>query len=170
MASGTFKVGEKVKVMPSGFTSVIKEIDFWTDKLDTITAPQSGTIILEDDLDVSRGCMIIPAENGIKQGQDIELMICWLSDKPMVPGGKYAVKHTTNDLRCMIKDVKFKVDINTLDKNYDDKNIGLNDIGCIEIRTTKPIFYDSYRQNRFTGSVIIIDEATNVTVGAGMIV
>lgn len=170
MASGTFKVGEKVKVMPSGFTSVIKGIDFWTDNLDSITAPQSGTIILEDDLDVSRGCMIIPAENGIKQGQDIELMICWLSDKPMVPGGKYAVKHTTNDLRCMIKDVKFKVDINTLDKNYDDKNIGLNDIGCIEIRTTKPIFYDSYRQNRFTGSVIIIDEATNVTVGAGMIV
>ena len=88
----------------------------------------------------------------------------------MIPGGKYALKHTTNELRCMIKEVKYKVDINTLDKNYESKNIGLNDIGCIEIRTTKPLFYDSYRQNRITGSLIIIDEATNVTVGAGMIV
>ena len=104
MASGTFKVGDKVKVMPSGFTSTIKEIDFWTEPMDSLTAPQSGTILLEDDLDVSRGCMIIPAENGIKQGQDIELMVCWLSDKPMIPGGKYALKHTTNDLRCMIKE------------------------------------------------------------------
>lgn len=169
MASGTFKVGDSVKVLPSGFTTTIKGIDFWTDHLDTITAPQSGTIILEDDLDVSRGCMIIPAENGIKQGQDIDLMICWLSDKPMVNGGKYALKHTTNDLRCMVKEVKYKVDINTLEKNYDDKNIGMNDIACISIRTTKPLFYDSYRQNRVTGSLILIDEGTNVTVGAGMI-
>lgn len=169
MASGTFKVGDRVKVLPSGFTTTIKGIDFWTDHLDTITAPQSGTIILEDDLDVSRGCMIIPAENGIKQGQDIDLMICWLSDKPMVNGGKYALKHTTNDLRCMVKEVKYKVDINTLEKNYDDKNIGMNDIACISIRTTKPLFYDSYRQNRVTGSLILIDEGTNVTVGAGMI-
>ncbi len=169
MASGTFKVGDRVKVLPSGFTTTIKGIDFWTDHLDTITAPQSGTIILEDDLDVSRGCMIIPAENGIKQGQDIDLMICWLSDKPMVNGGKYALKHTTNDLRCMVKEVKYKVDINTLEKNYDDKNIGMNDIACISIRTTKSLFYDSYRQNRVTGSLILIDEGTNVTVGAGMI-
>lgn len=170
MASGTFRVGDRVKVLPSGFTTTIKAIDFWTDHLDSITAPQSGTIILEDDLDVSRGCMIIPEENGVKQGQDIELMICWLGDKPMVPGGKYALKHTTNDLRCMIKEVKYKVNINTLEKDYTDKSIGMNDIACISIRTTKPLFYDSYRQNRVTGSLILIDEATNVTVGAGMIV
>lgn len=169
MASGTFKVGDRVKVLPSGFTTTIKGIDFWTDHLDSITAPQSGTIILEDDLDVSRGCMIIPAENGIKQGQDIDLMICWLGDKPMVNGGKYALKHTTNDLRCMVREVKYKVNINTLEKDYNDKNIGMNDIACISIRTTKPLFYDSYRQNRVTGSLILIDEATNVTVGAGMI-
>ena len=169
VASGTFKVGDKVKVLPSGFSSVIKEIDFWQDSLDSITAPQSGTIVLEDDLDISRGCMIIPEENGIKQGQDIELMVCWLNEKPMQVGGKYAVKHTTNDLRCLVKEVKYKVNINTLDKDYDDKNVGLNDIACITIRTTKPLFYDSYRKNRITGSLILIDEATNITVGAGMI-
>ena len=97
-------------------------------------------------------------------------MICWFSEKPLMMGGKYAVKHTTNDLRCMIKEVKYKVNINTLEKDYHDKGIGMNDIACITIKTTKPLFYDSYRQNRITGSLIIIDEATNVTVGAGMIV
>lgn len=170
MASGTFRVGDRVKVLPSGFSSVIKGIDFWTDSLDSITAPQSGTILLDDDLDISRGGLIIPEENGIKQGQEVDLMICWFSEKPLVVGGKYAVKHTTNDLRCMIKEVKYKVNINTLEKDYQDKGIGMNDIACITIKTTKPLFYDSYRQNRITGSLIIIDEATNVTVGAGMIV
>jgi sulfate adenylyltransferase subunit 1 len=170
MASGTFKVGDKVKVLPSGFYSSIKSIDFGEDKLESLSAPQSAIITLEDDLDISRGCMIVSAENGIRQSQDIDLMVCWLGEKPMVNGGKYIVKHTTSDLKCMIKEVKYKVDINTLEKEYDNKAIGLNDIGCISIRTTKPIFYDSYRQNRFTGSLIIIDEATNVTVGAGMII
>jgi len=170
MASGTFRVGDRVKVLPSGFSSVIKGIDFWTDSLDSITAPQSGTILLDDDLDISRGGLIIPEENGIKQGQEVDLMICWFSEKPLVVGGKYAVKHTTNDLRCLIKEVKYKVNINTLEKDYHEKSIGMNDIACITIKTTKPIFYDSYRQNRITGSLIIIDETTNVTVGAGMIV
>jgi len=114
--------------------------------------------------------MIVPAENGIETGQDIELMVCWLSDKPLNTAAKYVVKHTSSDVRCMVKDIKYKVNINSLDKDYNDKSIGLNDIACIAIRTTKPLFYDSYRQNRITGSLIIIDEATNVTVGAGMIV
>lgn len=170
MASGSFKVGDKVKVLPSGFTSTIKTIDLWKDSLDSIAAPQSAIITLDDDIDISRGCMIVSAENGIRQGQDIDLMICWLGEKPMIAGGKYILKHTTSDLKCMIKEVKYKVDINTLEKIYENKTIGLNDIGCISIRTTKPIFFDSYRQNRFTGSLVIIDEATNVTVGAGMII
>jgi len=170
MASGTFKVGDKVKVLPSGFYSTIKSIDFGKEHLESLSAPQSAILTLEDDLDISRGGMIVSAENGIHQGQDIDLMVCWLGEKPMVNGGKYIVKHTTCDLKCMIKEVKYKVDINTLEKDYDDKTIGLNDICSITIRTTKPIFFDSYRQNRFTGSLIIIDEATNVTVGAGMII
>ena len=169
IASGTFKVGDKVKVLPSGFTSTIKTIDFWNDSLEVASAPQSVTISLTDDLDISRGCMILPAENGIQVSQDIDIMVCWLSEKPMVIGGKYAVKHTSSDVRCMVKDVKYKININTLEKNYEDKNIGLNDIACITLRTTKPLFFDPYRLNRVTGSLIMIDEATNINVGAGMI-
>lgn len=169
IASGTFKVGDRVKVLPSGFTSTIKSIDFWNDSLEAASAPQSVIITLTDDLDISRGCMIIPAENGIEVSQDIDIMVCWLSEKPMAIGGKYAVKHTSSDVRCLVKDVKYKININTLEKNYEDKNIGLNDIACITLRTTKPLFFDPYRLNRITGSLIMIDEATNINVGAGMI-
>lgn len=169
MASGTFSVGDRVKVLPSGFTSTIESIVFHKEKLQSASAPQSVTITLADDLDVSRGCMLVPFENGVNVEQDVNLMVCWLSDKPLNPAAKYAVKHTSSDVRCMVKEVKYKVNINTLEKDFDDRNIGLNDIACINIRTTKPLFFDSYRKNRITGSLIIIDEATNVTVGAGMI-
>jgi len=103
-------------------------------------------------------------------GQDIDMMVCWLNETPMVMNGKYAVKHTTADARCIIREMPFKININTLEKNYDDKGLGMNEIGKIRIRTTKPLFFDSYRRNRITGSVILIDEGTNNTVGAGMIV
>ncbi|MDX9770462.1 MAG: GTP-binding protein [Tenuifilaceae bacterium] len=169
MASGTFSIGDRVKVLPSGFTSTIESIVFHKEKLQSASAPQSVTITLADDLDVSRGCMLVPFENGVNVEQDVNLMVCWLSDKPLNPAAKYAVKHTSSDVRCMVKEVKYKVNINTLEKDFDDRNIGLNDIACINIRTTKPLFFDSYRKNRITGSLIIIDEATNVTVGAGMI-
>lgn len=170
MASGTFKVGDKVKVLPSGFTSTIESIVFHTQNLESTSTPQSVIITLADDLDVSRGCMLVPADNGVSSGQDIDLMVCWLSDTPLNPLAKYAVKHTSSDVRCMVKEIKYKIDIDSLEKVYDDKDIILNDIACINIRTTKPLFYDSYRQNRITGSLVIIDEATNVTVGAGMII
>lgn len=169
VASGTFRVGDKVKVLPSGFSSTIKQIDFGAESIESASAPQSVTMVLDDDLDLSRGGMIVPIENGVSQSQDIDVMVCWLGEKPMQIGGKYALKHTTNDLRCLVKDVKYKVNINTLEKDYDDKSIGLNDIACLSLRTTKPLFFDSYRKNRITGSLIIIDEATNITVGAGMI-
>ena len=170
MASGTFSVGDRVKVLPSGFVSSIESIVFHKQNLESTSTPQSVVITLTDDLDVSRGCMFVPAENGVSVGQDIDLMVCWLSDTPLSPSTKYAVKHTSSDVRCMVKEIKYKVDINSLEKVFDDKSINLNDIACINIRTTKPLFYDSYRQNRSTGSLVIIDEATNVTVGAGMII
>jgi sulfate adenylyltransferase subunit 1 len=96
-------------------------------------------------------------------------MICWFHEKAMVLGGKYSLKHTTNDLRCVIRDVKYKIDVNTLEHNNEDKKVGLNDIAKITIKTTKPLYFDSYRKNRKMGSVILIDEATNNTVAAGMI-
>jgi sulfate adenylyltransferase subunit 1 len=170
VAGGVFRVGERVKVLPSGFSSTIKSIISHTREMKEAFPPQSVIITLEDDIDISRGDMIVKENNGPQVGQDIDIMMCWMSDKPMMLNGKYAIKHTTMDARCMIKDVKYKVDVNTLDKIIDDKNIKLNEIARVSLRTTKPLFYDSYRQNRKTGAVIIIDEATNVTVGAGMIV
>ncbi len=169
VASGVFKPGDEVVVLPSGFASRIKSIETMDGPLDEAFSPMSVVMTLEDDIDVSRGDMIVRENNQPQVGQDIDLMVCWLNDKPLVPNGKYAVKHTTNDVRCIIKEVKYKLDINTLHRHEDDKQIDMNDIARIKIRTTKPLLYDRYERNRETGSLILIDEATNETVGAGMI-
>jgi sulfate adenylyltransferase subunit 1 len=170
IAGGVFKPGEKVMVIPSGLTSTIKSIDTMNETLDMAFPPQSVTLTLEDDLDISRGDMIVKENNVPHTSQDITIMICWLNEKQMQLGGKYGLKHTTKDVRCIIKDLDYKVNINTLAKIYNDKKIGLNEIGQITIRTTQPLLFDSYRKNRITGSIILIDEGTNVTVGAGMII
>jgi len=114
--------------------------------------------------------MIVPADQQPKISQELDLMVCWLSEKPMVLGGKYAIRHTTSELRGIIRGVEYKVDINNLEENRGDKNVGLNEIARIKIKTSRPVFYDSYKDNHITGSIIIIDEATNNTVGAGMII
>lgn len=167
---GVFKPGDEVIALPSGFTSTVKSIETMEGPLEEAFPPMSVTLTLEDDIDISRGDMIAKVNNQPKTGQDIELMICWLNDKKLQVGGKYALKHTTKDVRCVVKDVRYKVNINTLHRIEDDLTIGLNDIGRILIRTTSPLFYDSYRKNRTTGSLILIDEFTNETVGAGMII
>ena len=166
---GVFRKGDEVVVLPSNRTSRIKSIDTFNGDIDEAFAPQSVTISLEDDIDISRGDMIVQKDNIPQIGQDIELMICWLNEKPLVAGGKYHVKHTTSDSRCVIKEIIYKVNINTLENETDDKNIRMNDIARIKIRTTKPLFYDSYQSNRITGSLILIHEGTNETVCAGMI-
>ncbi len=170
VAGGIFREGEEVAVLPSGFTTKIKSIDVMGGTVKEAVAPMSVTLTLEDDIDISRGDMIVKVNNRPEVEQDIDLMVCWLSEKPLQVGGKYSIKHTTKDARCIIKDVTYKMNINTLQKIEGDKTIGLNDIGRISIRATTPLFFDGYRKNRSTGSVIIIDEATNNTVGAGMIV
>lgn len=170
ISGGVFKKGDKVMALPSGFTSKIKSIDTYEGSLDEAYAPMSVTLTLEDEIDISRGDMIVRENNVPHVEQDIDLMICWLHEKPLLVRGKYGIKHTSRDARCVIKDIKYKVNINTLHRDEEDLNIGLNDIARISIRTTQPLFYDSYRRNRNTGSVIIIDEATNETVGAGMII
>lgn len=167
---GVFKPGDEVIALPSGFTSTIKSIETIDGPLEEAFPPMSVVVTLEDDIDISRGDMIAKVNNQPKIGQDIELMVCWLNDKKLQVGGKYALKHTTKDVRCVVKDVRYKVNINTLHRIEDDLTIGLNDIGRIVIRTTSPLFYDSYRKNRTTGSLILIDEFTNETVGAGMII
>lgn len=170
IAGGVFRQGEEITVLPSGFTSKIKSIDTMTGSIKEAFPPMSVTMTLEDDIDISRGDMIVKANNQPEAKQEFDVMVCWLNEKAMQVGGKYALKHTSRDARCIVKDVKYKMNINTLQKLEDDKAIGLNDIGRITLRTTVPIFLDGYRKNRNTGSMILVDEATNNTVGACMVV
>ncbi|MFH0894085.1 MAG: sulfate adenylyltransferase subunit CysN [Bacteroidota bacterium] len=170
IAGGVFKPGDKVMVLPSGFTSTIKAIDTFNGPITEAFPPMSCTILLEDEIDISRGDMIVRENNIPTTGQDLDLMICWMHERKMQQGGKYGIRHTTRDARCIIKEVRYKVDINTLHRIEDEKEIGLNEIARISIRTTQPFFFDKYKNNRNTGSVILIDEATNETVGAGMII
>ncbi len=159
-----------MQILPSGLKSKIKSIGSFGKSFDQAFPPQSITLTLEDDIDISRGDMIVKENNMPKIDKEITMMICWLNEKPMVLGGKYAVKHTTSDARCIIKSVNYKLNINTLEHDKEDKSIKLNDIAQITVKTTKPLFFDSYKRNRITGSIIIIDESNNITVGAGMII
>jgi len=169
IAGGVFRNGDRVLVLPSGFSSRIKSIDTFDGEVMEAFAPMSVTMLLEDEIDVSRGDMIVRENNSPQVGQDIDLMICWLNEKKLEVGNRYLLKHTSREVRCMVKDIRYKIDINTLRRNEEDKIFGMNDIGRIQLRTTSPLFFDSYRRNRNTGSLILIDEATNETVGAGMI-
>lgn len=166
---GIFKQGDEVIALPSGFTSKIKSIETFDGPVDEAYPPMSVVITLEDDIDISRGDMIVKPTNQPNIGQDIDLMVCWLNEKKLQLGGKYAIKHSTKEARCIVKDIRYKVNVNTLHRIEDDLEIGLNDIGRILIRTTTPLFYDSYKRNRATGSLILVDEFTNETIGAGMI-
>ncbi|MHA7059238.1 sulfate adenylyltransferase subunit CysN [Aquimarina sp. M1] len=170
VASGIFRPGDEVTVMPSGFTSTIKTINTFNNKIKEAFAPMSISMTLEDDIDISRGDMIVRSNNQPEASQDIEVMLCWLHNDPPKPRGKYSIKHTTNDQKAIIKDVVYKIDINTLERKENDKNLCMNDISKVKIRTTKPLMIDSYRENRATGSIILVDDATNETVAAGMVV
>jgi sulfate adenylyltransferase subunit 1 len=167
---GVFKKGDQVMVLPSGFSSTIKSIDTFNGALSEAYAPMSVAITLEDDIDISRGDMIVRKNNSPQPEQNIDIMLCWLSDTPLQPRGKYIIKHTSKEVRCMIKNILYKVDINTLHRIEGEQQIVSNDIARITLRTTQPLFIDSYSDNKSTGSIIIIDEATNNTVGAGMII
>lgn len=169
VCSGVFRPGDEVTVMPSGFSTKIKSVDLDGKELQAAFAPMSVTILLEDDIDISRGDMIVRSGNQPHQSQDIEAMICWMGDKPIQLNGKYAIKQTTRDARCVVKEIKYKLDISTLSRITENPIIGTNDVGRISLRTTAPLMFDAYTKNRETGSFILIDESTNVTVGAGMI-
>jgi sulfate adenylyltransferase subunit 1 len=170
IAGGVWKPGEKVAVLPGGMETTLESIDTMTGTLEEAFPPQSVTFRLAHDIDISRGDMIVPAEQQPGIGQEIDVMVCWLSEKPMMLGGKYVIRHTTSELRGIIREVDYKVNINNLEQNTGDRSVGLNEIARIRIKTSKPIFYDPYKENHITGSIIIIDEGTNNTVGAGMII
>ena len=170
IAGGVFRKGDEVMLLPSGFTSKIKKIDTYDGELEEAHPPMSITMLLEDDVDVSRGDMIVRVNNKPDVTQDLEVMVCWFGDKPLQAKGKYSLLHTTTDTRCMVKEIRYKLDINTLHRNQEDLEVKMNDIARVVLRTTSPVFADSYRQNRISGSVILVDEGTNNTVGAGMVI
>lgn len=170
VSSGIFRPGDEVTILPSGFTSKIKTIDSLDKELEEAFAPMSVSMTLEDDIDISRGDMIVRSNNKPEVSQDIEVMLCWLNNNSAKPRTKYTIRHTSNEQTAMIKEVIYKIDINTLERNSEDKDLTMNDISKVKIRTTQPLMFDSYRENRYTGSIILIDDATNETVAAGMIV
>ena len=170
IAGGEFRPGDSVKVLPSGFTSKIKSIDLYEDSLSSAYAPMSVTLTLEDEIDISRGDMIVGESESPEVSQDIELMVCWMGEKKLSLNGKYALKHTTRETRCIVKEIKYRLDISDLSRETGVTELKMNDIACITVRTTKPLVFDSYETNRITGSLILIDEGSFNTVGAGMIV
>ena len=170
VAGGVFKPGDEVTVLPSGFTTRIKAIHSPDGELKEAFAPQSVCLTLTEEIDISRGDTLVKSNNPPSVSQDLEAMICWFSNKPMPPNAKLVIRHTTQETKAIITEVKYHVDINTLHKIEGVTGFAMNDIGRISLRTAVPLIHDSYRRNRITGSFILIDPGTNETVAAGMIV
>ena len=167
---GIFKKGDDVVVLPSGFESRIKSIDTMNGEIVEAFPPMSVSMTLEDDIDVSRGDMIVRKNNQPRNAQDLDLIICWMNDRPMNLRQKFGLRQTTNHVKAMVTEILYRVDVNTLHREEDVTQLKMNDIARVKIRTTKPLLCDSYSKNRNTGSIILIDEGTNETVGAGMII
>jgi bifunctional enzyme CysN/CysC len=170
IAGGVWKPGDEVVVLPSGFESTIASIDTADGPVESAMPPMAVTLRLTDDIDIGRGDMISRRHNRPTVGQDIDAMVCWMAeDRSLKPGMKLAVKHTTRWARTIVKDLQYRLNVNTLHRDENAEELVLNEIGRVSLRTTQPLFFDDYRRNRETGSFILVDEATNNTVGAGMI-
>ncbi len=169
VAGGIFRPGEEVVVLPSGMTTTIEAIDADGGPVEEAYPPMSVALRLADDIDVSRGDMICRPGNQPEVGQDVEAMVCWLTERPLEVGGRYAIKHTTRSARAVVRDLRYRIDINTLHRDDRATGLGLNEIGRVTLRTASPLMWDEYRRNRATGSFILIDEATNATCAGGMI-
>ncbi|GAA4485948.1 hypothetical protein GCM10023191_011330 [Actinoallomurus oryzae] len=170
VAGGVLKPGDEVMHLPSGLTTRIKRIDTAGGPIDEAYPPMSVTLLLEDDIDISRGDMICRPHNKPQVTQDVDAMICWMSDeRTLTPRSKLVIKHTTRTARVMVRDLHYRLDVNTLHRHEDAERLELNEIGRVTLRVTQPLFADAYGRNRDTGGFILIDEATNATVAAGMI-
>jgi bifunctional enzyme CysN/CysC len=169
VASGVLRPGDEVQVLPSGLTTTITAIDGPRGPVAEAFAPMAVTLRLADDLDVSRGDMVCRPSNAPHPTQDLDALVCWMTDEPLRPRQRLAVKHTTRTVRGMVKELAYRLDVNTLHRDLEATELGLNDIGRVRLRTTQPLFVDDYQRNRVTGRFILVDEATNATVGAGML-
>jgi sulfate adenylyltransferase subunit 1 len=170
VAGGIFRVGEEILVLPSGFTSKIKTIEFGSEQLKEAFAPMSVTITLEDEIDISRGDILAKPTNQPESNQDIELMLCWMNQRPMKLNSKYYLRHTTRETKAVLKEITYKLDISSAKRVEGVEQLMMNDIARVRLRTAQPLEFDSYRKNRITGSLILVDEGTNETVAAGMII
>ena len=170
VAGGIFRPGEEVLVLPSGFTSRIKTIEFGEEKVLEAFAPMSVTITLEDEIDISRGDIIAKPTNRPQSNQDIELMLCWMNQRPMTLNSKFFLRHTTRETKAVLKEITYKLDIGSGKRVEGVEQLMMNDIARVKLRTAQPLEFDSYRKNRITGSLILVDEGTNETVAAGMII
>jgi sulfate adenylyltransferase subunit 1 len=170
VAGGVFKTGDEVTILPSGFSSKIKRIMLAEKEIEEAFHPQSVTILLDDEIDVSRGDMIVKPNNQPNNSQDLDARICWFSaSKKLTKGSKLLLRHTSKEAQALVSEVHYKIDVNSLRKNEEDRELGMNDIGRIQLRASQPVFWDSYRRNRITGSFILVDPFSNETLGAGMI-
>lgn len=170
ISGGRIKVGDKVTILPSQTESVVSRIDEGTNQVDEARSSQSVSISLADDVDVSRGSLIVKTNELPTVSNQIELLVCWLNHRPLQLRQKYIIRHTSDELQGVVGEVEYKVNINTLENNFDDKEVKMNDIAKIRLKLSKPLAFDLYAENRTTGSLVFIDEGTNETVGAGMIV
>ena len=168
--SGVFKVGDKIKVLPSGFSSSVTKIAIGEKDVQEAYCPMSVSLIIKDDLDISRGDMIIKENNLPKISQELDVMVTWLNVNPLEKGKKVLIKHTTNETIAQVTDILYELDINTLHKKEEINFLAFNAIGRIKLRTAKPIFFDNYQKNRSVGSLILLNQHTNDTLGAGIII
>jgi sulfate adenylyltransferase large subunit len=169
VASGVLHKGDEVVVLPAGLRTRVKTLDSFDGELDQAFPPQSVTVLLEDDLDVSRGDMLVGAGDQPRTARSLEATICWMTEQPLVPRGRYIVRHTTREVKAIVDQLVHKIDVHTLEPEADAAQLALNDIGTVKLRLSGPLVVDDYRRNRETGSFILVDEATSGTVGAGMI-
>ncbi len=169
VSGGVFKKGDDIMVLPSGFTSRVKSIETMDGEVEEAFAPMSVTVTLEDEIDISRGDMLVRPNNQPQATQDLDVMLCWFNQEGPQIRKKYTVLHSSNEVKVMIKQIHYRLDINTLHRQENYQNLGMNDILKVTIRSTKPLLVDAYRKNRLTGSLILIDDSTNETVAAGMI-
>ena len=169
IASGVLGVGDEVVALPSGFSSHVVSIDGPDGPLQEAFPPQSVVVRLEDDLDISRGDMLCRPNNRPNVGQDVSAMICWMAEAPLRAGSTFAIKQTTRWARALVRSLQYRLDVNALHRDSRASELELNDIGRVHLRTTAPLFYDEYRDNKATGSFVLVDEQTNATVAAGML-
>jgi bifunctional enzyme CysN/CysC len=170
VAAGTFRAGDEVVILPWGARSRIRQIDIFEGPVEEAVPPMSVVMLLEDDIDISRGDMICRPHNQPTVTQDVDAMVCWMTDRPLQVGSRYALKHTTRYARAFVDEIRYRMDVNTLHRDETADALALNEIGRVRLRTSTPLLVDEYRKNRQTGAFILVDETTNDTVGAGMVV